>query len=105
MATQTEIQSEALSRAVSGHSTRNYMAIVRGFAAQGISEDDITPRVNVFTYQAWKAKGRQVRKGQHGIKVCTFISMEYKVKKDGEEVIKTSSRPRMTTVFHVSQTE
>ncbi len=105
MSTQVEIQQEALGRAVTGQSTRNYMAIITGFAAQGISADDITPRVNVFTYQAWKAQGRQVRKGQHGVKVCTFIPIEYKVEKDGKEEVKVSSRPRTTIVFHVSQTD
>ncbi len=105
--TTTEIQNEALTRAVTGQSGRNYSAIFRGFTSRGIPEDEINPRENVFTYQAWRALGRQVRKGEHGIKICTFIPMDSKETDPdtGEVKIKTSSRPRTTTVFHVSQTD
>ena len=27
---------------------------------------------DVLTYHAWRALGRQVRRGEHGVKVCTF---------------------------------
>lgn len=100
-------QTEALTRAVTGQSLSNYPQIFKGFMAQGIAEDNILPRENVFTYQAWKALGRQVRKGEHGVKVCTFIPMELKDGKDENGIEKTvyKSRPRMTTVFHVTQTD
>ena len=102
-----EKQAEALSRAITGQSLSNYPAIIRGFLSRGIPEDQIRPRENVFTYQAWKALGRQVRKGEHGIKVCTFIPMELKDGKtdDGADKTVVKSRPRMTTVFHISQTD
>ena len=58
-AAQTE--AEALSRAQSGQSLTNFPTILEGFMARGIAEAEILPRVNVFTYRAWKAKGRQVR--------------------------------------------
>ena len=67
MSATLEQQSEALSRATNGDSRLNYPAIINGFEAKGIT--DAEPRVNVFTYNAWKAKGRQVLKGEHGIKV------------------------------------
>ena len=100
-------QAEALSRALTNTSLSNYPAIIRGFLSRGIPESDIQPRVNVFTYQAWKALGRQVRRGEHGVKVCTYIPIEHKETDDktGEVVVKTSSRPRTTTVFHISQTD
>ena len=94
---------EALSRAVHGQSFGNFPAIFSGFAARGIPEPEIRPRENVFTYDAWRALGRYVRKGEHGVKVATIISCERENKETGEK--ETYSRPWTTTVFHVSQTE
>ena len=99
------IAEQALSNAQSGHSMANYHAIFAGFGEKGIPPDDIIPRVNVFTFHAWKALGRQVRKGEHGVKVCTYVPMDKKVVTAGVETIEHSRRPRMTTVFHVSQTD
>ena len=92
-----QIQAEALSRAINGESLLNYPAILEGFEAKGIS--DVEPRVNVFTYHAWRAKGRQVRKGEHGVRVVTWITGTDK--KTGKE----KTYPKRTTVFHVSQTD
>jgi hypothetical protein len=52
----------------------NYSAIFQGFMAKGIAETDIKPRENVFTFHAWKALGRSVKRGEHGVKVVTFIA-------------------------------
>lgn len=106
--TNAEKQAEALGRARDGTSLSNYSVIIRGFRARGIKEEDIQPRENIFTFQAWKALGRFVRKGEHGVRVCTYVPMELKDGKDektGEDKIVHRSAPRMTTVFHVSQTE
>jgi hypothetical protein len=94
-------RAEALSRATTGQSFANYPAIIEGFIAKGIPVDDISPRENVFTYQAWKAKGRQVRKGEHGVRIATMVEM---TKGDGEEA-ERFRRPWFTTVFHYSQTD
>ena len=101
------IQQEALSHAVNGRSVGNYPAIFTGFIAKGIPEAEINPRVNVFTYDAWRALGRQVRKGEHGVKVATIIKTTRKERDEatGQEVERTASRPWTTTVFHVSQTD
>ena len=97
--TKDQIGIEALNRAQNGTSEANYTAIVQGFAAMGIGE--VIPRENVFTFHAWKAKGRSVKKGVHGVRVQTVIEGERE--KDGE---KDKFRKRMfTTVFHISQTE
>ena len=96
---------EALTRAVSGQSLTNFPAIFQGFAAKGIPEAEIKPRENVFTFDAWKALGRVVRRGEHGVKVVTFIdcrSKELDVDTGERKVIR---RPWTTPVFHVSQTE
>ena len=76
-ATRQEIQEEALGRALGGQSLSNWPAILAGFSAKGIPESDIRPRENVFTYHAWRALGRQVRRGEHGVKVVTFITTEH----------------------------
>ena len=101
--TNKAIQAEALSRAISSQSMTNYVAIYQEFMARGIPESAIEPRRNVFTYQAWRALGRQVRNGEHGVKIVTFVRATRKDKKTGEE--ETYSRPWHTTVFHVSQTD
>jgi hypothetical protein len=96
----TEMQAEALENARNGQSVMNYAAIYSGFAAKGIAEADIRPRENVLTFNAWKALGRSVRKGEHGVKVCTFVPIK---DRDTGEV--TGRTPHTTTVFHISQTE
>ena len=102
-----EKQQEALSRATGGFTMSNFPAIYSGFMEKGIPESEIQPRVNVFTYDAWRALGRQVRKGEHGVRVVTFIVTTRKDRdpSTGEEVVRQSRRPWTTTVFHVSQTD
>jgi antirestriction protein ArdC len=109
-------RNEALTRAVSGQTLSNYPAIFQGFTAMGIPESDIRPRENMFTYEAWKALGRHVRKGEHGVKVVTIIVTESgKAEEPQTETLdgmeaqpkqpKRHSRPWTTSVFHVSQTD
>ena len=97
-----EMQRAALDRASSGNSTMNYEPIYAGFTARGIPLDEIQPRENVFTYNAWQALGRQVRKGEHGVRVTTWI-ITAKEQPDG--TTKTNRFPTHSTVFHVSQTD
>ena len=103
MSSKETIQAEALSKAVRGQSVANYAPIFQGFMARGIPEAEIRPRENVFTYNAWLAIGRQVRKGEHGVKVFTFVQCEKENPKTGEK--EGYKRPWTTTVFHVSQTD
>jgi len=92
-------QVEALKRALSSISFFNYATIVHGFAWKGIEHNEVIPRENVFTYNAWLALGRQVQKGEKGVKVFTMI-----VKED-KETGRTKKFPGSTTVFHLSQTK
>jgi N-terminal domain of anti-restriction factor ArdC len=101
--TSAELQFQALSKAVNGPSLANYPAIFEGFMAKGIPESEIKPRENVFTFNAWKALGRFVRKGEHGVKIATVVQRTRRNKADGTE--ETFSMPWSTTVFHISQTE
>jgi len=100
---QVALQQEALDRATSGESMSNYPALFDGFIEKGIPEEDIIPRVNILTFHAWKAKGRKVKKGQHGVKLLTWVSMTKKDPGEGED--STFKRPKSVTVFHISQTE
>ena len=102
--TKKELQSQALTNATVNQSVMNYASIFAGFMARGIAEAAIRPRENVFTYNAWLALGRQVRKGEHGVKVVTFVPMSKEDKETGEKK-RIGRRPWTTTVFHESQTE
>jgi antirestriction protein ArdC len=103
--TAATMREEALTRATSGGALTNYPAIYAGFMARGIAEADILPRVNVLTFQAWKALGRHVRKGEHGVAVCTWVPLKDKVDKDTGAVTPGGRRPKTAVVFHVSQTD
>ena len=105
--TKTEMQVEALERARASQALTNYSAIYQGFMAKGIAEADIKPRENVLTFHAWKALGRSVKRGQHGVKVVTFIecSANERDAATGEDQSVSYRRPHTTTVFHISQTE
>ena len=92
-------KTEALDRARNGLSWANYGLILEGFARKGIPAEDIKPRENVFTFDAWKALGRVVAKGEHGIKIVTII--EKTDKTTGEK----KKRPWTVAVFHISQTK
>ena len=104
--TTAEEQAEALDRARQGQTMTNYPAIFAGFIEKGIAEYEIKPRENVFTFQAWKALGRSVKKGEHGVRVVTFIEASARdTNEAGEETVRTYRKPHTTTVFHISQTE
>ncbi len=111
-----QLQAEALSRAMHGQSTSNLGEIVRGFMAMGVREADIRPRENVFTFWAWKALGRQVRKGEHGVRVTTWIESRKQLRSEPQDqrsnainaAADAGTRARFArpvTVFHISQTE
>ena len=106
-AERSAMQNEALDRAKSGQSYTNFPAIYAGFAAKGIAEADIKPRENVFTFNAWKALGRSVKKGEHGVRVVTFKQSSESVRDPttGETREEARSYPSTSVVFHISQTE
>ncbi len=100
-----EMQQESLVRARSGGSTANYSAIFQGFMEKGIAADDILPRENVLTFHAWKALGRSVKKGEHGVRVMTWIATEAKPNPDTGKLEGGHKFAKFSTVFHISQTE
>ena len=86
---------DSLQRAKNGDSLANYPAIISGFIEKGINPLEIKPRENVFSYDAWLALGRQVRKGEKGVKCVTYRDNEKTSKKFVCRV----------AVFHISQTD
>ncbi len=96
-----EIQAQALRNALAERSMANYETIFSEFAEKGVPVDEVKPRENVFSYNAWLALGRQVRKGESGVKIVTWI--ERKAKGDAEG--QSHKFPRSVTVFHISQTD
>src|SRR3990172_141928 len=93
---QAEIARESLSRAENGQSLTNLPAIYQGFLDRGIPEADILPRENVLTYHAWRAKGRQVRRGEHGGRVTTWIPLEVKDADGNPETIRGEQRVKLS---------
>lgn len=100
--TKEQTQQEALNRIESNPSEYNFATVIEGFMEMGIEEEDILPKENVFTFNAWLAKGRCVKKGQHGVKITTFIPVK-NAEPDKDGRVKTY--PKTSTVFHISQTE
>lgn len=99
----SEKQIAALNRATNGRSFANYQTIYSGFITKGIAESDIKPRINVFTFVAWRLLGRTVKKGEKGVRVLAFRNTKTTDEKTGET--KVVSSPWYSTVFHISQTE
>jgi len=90
-------QQEALQRATTSQSFSNYPLIIQGFSERGIPPEQIRPRENIFTFNAWRQLSRTVKKGEKGVQIITWIPCE----KDGEKFM----RPKTTTVFHITQTQ
>jgi hypothetical protein len=103
--TAAAVASEALNRASAGQSVANYPTIIVGFADKGIPESEIRPRENVFTFHAWRALGRTVRKGEHGVRVLTWVPIPERIDRATGEVKPGGKRPKAAVVFHVSQTD
>jgi hypothetical protein len=100
-----QLRAEALDHARNGQSFTNYPAIFEGFLAKGIPEADIKPRENVFTFAAWKALGRSVKRGEHGVRIVTFIECEGKDDPVTGDKLPGYRKPHTSVVFHISQTE
>ena len=100
-----QVYADALGRAVSGQSVRNYAAIFEGCDEKGIPEDEVQPRENVFTYNAWRGKGRQVKRGEKGIRIsvwCPGRGPESVLSEEPDSAAR--GYWRTACVFHVSQT-
>lgn len=79
-----------------GYSEHNALLI-------GMQNPDAT---DVDGYRAWQGRGRQVRKGEHGIQILAPAGSADEEKNDRGEVTKRGRQFfRIATVFDVSQTD
>ena len=107
---------EALERIQSLSCPKSEIAVQIHFSERGIDPSDIHPRQNVLTFNAWRALGRTVRKGERGFSFTAWVPINGKQTKADEssddsetESGKRSGKggrlkPRRTTVFHECQT-
>ena len=87
----------ALARA-SNPSLANSLIVYEAAAARGLH--DAEPGLNVLTFNAWKAKGRYVRKGEKALcKLPVFYVKQETESEAGRKIMTTAA------VFHISQTE
>lgn len=93
-----ETPQSALDRIQSGFS-KNDANVIYAFAAAGVDPNDIEPRENVLTMNAWKAKGRRVGLGTTALAVPIFRQV-----KDRKNPEKSKTIPTTARLFHVSQT-
>jgi len=100
-----EMQRAALARARNCSSAANVIAVTGAFAARGIPESEILPGENVLTFHAWRALGRTVRRGEHGVRVNVVIQTEGKQDAATGEAEPGRKLLRSAHVFHISQTE
>jgi N-terminal domain of anti-restriction factor ArdC len=100
--TKEQIYSEALQRASNPTSVFNIEIVLASAEARGIA--DAKPRENVLTFNAWKAKGRVVKKGEKAL--CMLATMHRREVRDtstGE--VQTQTMAGKAAVFHISQTK
>lgn len=94
----TETPQESLARIQSMGFGKNDALVIMGFSERGIPAEQIDPRHNVLTFNAWKAKGRVVAKGAISVRAITWIPCKDK----GKDT--KSLRPKNVFLFHESQT-
>lgn len=105
-----EIEQAALSRARGRLCSQNDAAVIRAFTERGIPASEIEPRVNVLTFNAWRALGRTVCKGEKGERVTVWIPIDAKPGDDAQATsekgaLPRSMRPKTAVVFHITQTK
>lgn len=98
-------QTEALERAQTSSSPYNEALVVAAFVERGLEASEIKPRENVLTFDAWKALGRHVRKGEKSVKVRCFYTTEAKTDEATGEEIPGGRFMSLAYLFHISQTD
>lgn len=105
-----ETPEEALARIQSMGFGKNDALVIMAFSDAGIDAEEIDPRHNVLTFNAWKGAGRRVAKGAISQKVVVWIPKrgkggEQTTEAEGDDK-KTSGGmwPKTTSLFHISQT-
>jgi hypothetical protein len=92
---------DALRRALNQKPGANDLAAIIAFEGAGLK--NVQPRVNVLTFNAWKACGRSVLAGQHSVRVGVITNKAYTDKETGETMFRRV--PGTAYLFHISQTQ
>lgn len=108
-----EMDYEALLRGTRFEPRGNDVAVMAEFSRRGIALDDIQtfgPAQNVRTYRAWRALGRQVQRGERGVRITVYGQAEPgpEVRIDATGAVCEPAAPRRFAcsahVFHITQT-
>lgn len=90
----------------------NDLPVIAEFGLRGIEAEDCHTfgwNQNVFTYNAWQAQDRQVRKGEKSVRCTVWIPVVVKGRPESniERLRKDHTRSRMSTacLFHITQTD
>ncbi len=96
-----QMQQESLLRARTCKDHGPNIAIIMDECARR-GYTNVRPGENVLTFNAWKALGRKVKKGEKGIKIPVYFSRSTadQADEDSSRTIRTNAH-----VFHESQTE
>lgn len=96
---------QALQNAQGNPSMSNFGVVIEAFAARGFDPCDIDTKVNVLTYNAWQALGRQVRRGEKSVKVTTWAPIQDQDTPPAGTTPSVRLRPVTACLFHISQTD
>lgn len=83
-----------------GYSMTNAMILTGAAAKRGCH---CKPYEDWFTYKRWQAQSYQVKRGEHGVRLSTFVTMT-KIDDNGNKVV-VGKRPWKSVVFCRCQVE
>ena len=72
-------------------SVANAAAVAASIAARGCQ---CRPYEDVFTFARWRAQGRVVRRGEHGLRLVTYVTVLERVDQNGETADGANDQPR-----------
>ena len=85
----------------------NDVLVIRAFADADIAPEQIDPRQNVLTFNAWKALNRRVGKGAISVRVTVWIPVGDKAADEetsNDKPKRSGMRPTTARLFQISQT-
>ncbi|HEV8670989.1 MAG TPA: ArdC family protein [Candidatus Limnocylindria bacterium] len=84
-------------RSFDGYSIANAIAVKTALAERGCACE---PYEDVFTFNRWRAQGRIVRRGEHGIRLTVYITA-MRAGEDADGVVDEPRAYRMPKTSHV----
>jgi hypothetical protein len=55
------------------------------------------PYQDIFTFNRWSLQGYKINKGEHALKIMTYV--KYDIRDKNDNIVKTISKPKTTNVF------